>query len=142
MTDKPENKPEITDQEILAKLAAWVVRRRMTAPAIIFLETHRPLSFVGSQALLVASPIVHFFEPFLQALMGPGYQHDLYKRFATLLENRENVERLIIEIERENQRVKEIERVEKRRQKEIRKQLREQKRALRQTRRTGALKGE
>ena len=33
MTDKPE----LTDQQILERLAGWIVERRMTAPAIIFL---------------------------------------------------------------------------------------------------------
>ena len=34
----------------------------MEAPAVMFLEMHRPLSFVGSQALIVGSP---FLGPFV-----------------------------------------------------------------------------
>jgi hypothetical protein len=99
MTDKAE----LTDQEILDRLAAWVVERRMTAPAILFLESHRPLSFVGSQAMIAASPVVHVFESFFQAFGGGGWKHTTYQRFAELMEDRDNVERLIVAIERRSQ---------------------------------------
>lgn len=131
------SKAELTDQEILDRLASWVVTKRMTAPAILFLESHRPLSFVGSQAMIAASPIVHFFEPFLQSLVGPGYGHQAYKRFAELMENRETVERLIIAIERENQAVKERESEEKAQRKALKKEAKAQRKALRQERRRG-----
>jgi hypothetical protein len=134
--------PEITDQELLGRLANWIVTRRLTAPAILFLETHRPLSFVGSQAMVAASPIVHFLEPFFRGLVGPGYEHALYRRFANIIEDRANVERLIIEIERRNQDFREHEREEKRRRKELKIRLREEKKALRRSRRQGAAKGE
>lgn len=99
MTDKAE----LTDQEILDRLAAWVVERRMTAPAILFLESHRPLSFVGSQAMIAASPVVHVFEGFFQAFAGAGWQHGVYQRFAEMMGDRDNVERLIVTIERQSQ---------------------------------------
>ena len=54
-------KSEITDQELLERLAGWIVERRMTAPAIIFLESHRPMSFVGSQFMSQMQAIaIHF----------------------------------------------------------------------------------
>ena len=60
----------------------------MTVPAIFFLESVKPLSFVGSQAL-------HFFEPMVNAF----FQVREYERFAILMERRENLEVLLVKIE-------------------------------------------
>jgi hypothetical protein len=60
----------------------------MTVPAILFLESVKPLSFVGSQAL-------YFFEPMVRALFSVPE----YERFAALLERRENIEVLLLKIE-------------------------------------------
>jgi len=125
MTDAPRP----TDQEILDRLAGWVVDRRLTAPAIFLLESHRPVSFLGSQALIAASPIVHFFESALQTFFGPEYAHAAYRRFAELLEDRDTVERLIVAIERRNQERQTKEREEKALRKAERKAERERRRA-------------
>ena len=78
------------DQALFDQLARWLVERRLETPAVLFLETARPLSFVGSQAM-------HFFQPFANALFAtPDYE-----RFARLLDDRGNVEILIQTIERE-----------------------------------------
>jgi hypothetical protein len=129
------SKAELTDQEILDRLASWVVAKRMTAPAILFLESHRPLSFVGSQAMIAASPIVHFFEPFLQSLMGPGYEHRVFKRFAVLMEKRESVESLIVAVERLSQVANEKVREEKAHRKALKREAKEKRKALRRSRR-------
>jgi len=60
----------------------------MTVPAIFFLESMKPLSFVGSQAM-------HFFEPFVNAFFTVRD----YERFALLMERRENLEALLVKIE-------------------------------------------
>ncbi len=78
------------DQALFDKLAVWLVERRLETPAVLFLETVRPLSFVGSQAM-------HFFEPFARALFVPPE----YERLAKLFEQRENFEHLIRTIENE-----------------------------------------
>jgi len=71
------------------------VRYRMTVPAILFLESVKPLSFVGSQAL-------HFFEPMVTAVFTvPDYE-----RFAALMERRENLEALLVAIERKDEAVR------------------------------------
>ncbi len=44
--------------DLLEKLAAAVVKRGMETPAIIVLESMVPLSFLGSQAMLAAWPLV------------------------------------------------------------------------------------
>ena len=60
----------------------------MTVPAIFFLESMKPLSFVGSQAL-------HFFEPMVRAFFAVQE----YDRFAAMMERRENLEELLVKIE-------------------------------------------
>ncbi len=85
----------------------------MTVPAILFLESVKPLSFVGSQAL-------YFFEPMVRALFAvPDYE-----RFAAMMERRENVEALLVAIERRDQ-------TERRADKERRKREREERDARR-----------
>jgi hypothetical protein len=77
------------DQALFDKIADRIARRSLAVPAIFFLESSKPLSFVGSQALV-------FFEPFIRAVVNvPSYD-----RFVSLMEQRENVERLIQAIER------------------------------------------
>jgi hypothetical protein len=75
------------DAALLDRVAAWLVRRRLAVPAVLFLESMKPLSFVGSQALV-------FLEPVVRAATGAGTA-----RVAALLENRENVEELLRRIE-------------------------------------------
>jgi hypothetical protein len=84
------------DEALLGSIADRVVRMSLAVPAIFFLESVKPLSFIGSQALV-------FFEPFVKAFL------DLksYDRFARLMEDRENLERLITMIEeRESERAR------------------------------------
>ena len=77
------------DQALFDRLAAWIVERRMETPAILFLESVRPLSFVGAQAM-------HFLQPLASVLFnGPEYA-----RLARLLEERDNLEILVAAIER------------------------------------------
>jgi len=134
---------DLTDQEIFDRLAAWVVLRRLAAPAIFFLEANRPISFLGAQAMIAASPIIHVFESFLKGLAGPGYRHALYQRFAELLEDRKNVERLIVAIERESQQNTARERVERTRRKRRRRVARARRRARKRTaKRAAARQGE
>jgi len=80
------------DDRLFERIAEATVRYRMTVPAILFLESVKPLSFVGSQAL-------HFFEPMVRAIFTiPDYE-----RFAALMERRENFEALLVAIERKDE---------------------------------------
>jgi hypothetical protein len=69
-------------------LAGWIARRRMATPAVLFLESVKPLNFIGSQALF-------FFEPVVKAFVGGAG----YTRFATIMERRESVEIFLQRIE-------------------------------------------
>jgi len=71
------------DRALLARLAARVVELRLETPAILTLETARPLSVVAGQAML-------FCEPFAQAL----FRFSDYRRLAALVERRDALETL------------------------------------------------
>ena len=77
-------------QDLIEKVAEKVVSWRLTVPAIVFLESTKPLSFVASQALV-------FFDPIVRSL----FSWKDYERFYNMLEDRQNIELLIREIERQ-----------------------------------------
>lgn len=77
------------DRALFTKLGAWIAERRLETPAILFLESVRPLSFVGAQGL-------HFLEPFARAI----FDVTEYQRLARLLERRESLEVLVGSIEK------------------------------------------
>ena len=81
----------LTDDEraLLERLARRVVELRLETPALLTLETARPLSVLAGQAML-------FFEPFAQAL----FRLPDYRRLAALVERREAMEALAAMIER------------------------------------------
>ena len=79
MASEPELTPE--DRALLERLAVRVVELHLTTPAILTLESGRPLSLLAGQTML-------FFEPLAQALFG---MRDL-RRYAALVERREVIE--------------------------------------------------
>ncbi|REJ76979.1 MAG: hypothetical protein DWQ34_04005 [Planctomycetota bacterium] len=70
------------------RICREIVRRRLTTPAIAFLEMSRPLNYVGAQTL-------HFFDPIMSALL----EGDEHRRFAEFLERRDSIEHLCRRIE-------------------------------------------
>jgi hypothetical protein len=85
-----EDKPALTEREeqVMTRLATKVVEWKMTVPAILFLESVKPLNFIGAQMMI-------FFEPFVQTLFN---LRD-YDTFREMMERRESVERLLLKIE-------------------------------------------
>jgi hypothetical protein len=75
-----------TPEEIilLEKIAGLVVKRGVSAPVLLFLESLGPLNFLGSQ-------IVHGLKPFLEIVSDATE----IERLATILERRGSVDRLI-----------------------------------------------
>ena len=73
---------------ILDRIAEALVVRRLEVPAILALELHKPLAFVGSQALIVFTP-----------LLAPALGLERMQKATRLLEERDNLERLIQRIE-------------------------------------------
>ena len=76
------------DQALLDRVAARVVELHMEVPAILALETAKPLTVIASQSLI-------FFEPMVQSL----FRFSDYRRFAALVERRDVMEALIHRIE-------------------------------------------
>ena len=88
--------------DLIEKIAKKVVDWRLTAPAIVVLESSKPISFVASQVLVFFDPIVKSF-----------FNIRDYERFYTMIEDRENLERLIVAIEEEENRRHQKKREEK-----------------------------
>lgn len=74
--------------ELIDSIARRVVGRGLAVPATFLLEMHKPLCFLGSQMLLLGTPI-----------LGPFVGFGRLARFSSLIENRENVELLLHRIE-------------------------------------------
>ena len=75
------------------RVAQFIVRWKLTVPAILSLESMRPLSFVGSQFMHVLSPSITTF-----------LSVDDWDRLARLLEDRRGLEHLIRCIEQLDER--------------------------------------
>lgn len=76
------------DRALLERVAQRIAELRLEVPAILTIETARPMSLVASTAMV-------FFEPFVQALLR---LRD-YQRFAALIERRDALEALASRIE-------------------------------------------
>jgi len=76
------------DVALLDRVARRIVELRMEVPAILTLETGRPLTVLAGQTM-------YFFEPMIGALL----RMPDYRRFAQLIERRETIETLIRLIE-------------------------------------------
>ena len=79
------------DQEdaLIEKVATAVEKRKLTAPAIIALEMHKPLAYIGASAALCGSP---FLLPF--------FGFDAVNDYTRFFQRRQNVERLLQRLER------------------------------------------
>lgn len=82
---------ELTEEEteaLIEKATREVAKRRMHSPAILFLEMHKPLSFVAANATVAFAPFI-----------VPFFGFDAVNDYSRLMTKRENVERLIQSIE-------------------------------------------
>lgn len=88
-----ESELEVRQVVLARRLAARVVDMGMTVPAILFLESVRPLNFVGSQVMV-------FFAPLVKGFFGVPE----WDEFRMMLERREFIGYLcdLIEEEEEN----------------------------------------
>lgn len=75
-------------EEILERLASKVVEWRMAVPAVLFLESVKPLNYVGSQVLVFFAPIVNTV-----------FTIKDYDEFVALMEERGSIELLLKRIE-------------------------------------------
>ena len=77
------------EDAVLDKLAKKAVERGMSVPAILFLESVKPLNFIASQVMI-------FFEPVVQSV----FNFQDYNTLRSALEKRESVEILLLKIEK------------------------------------------
>ncbi|MCP4544991.1 MAG: hypothetical protein GY835_00840 [bacterium] len=77
-----------SDYDLLLALAKKIDRRGLSIPAIFFLESSKPLNYIGAQAMV-------FFGPMVRIL----FESPNYYRYTELLEDRHVVELLIKMIE-------------------------------------------
>ena len=88
MSDGSELKVTDTQAAAVQKLIKLLDRFQLRTPAILALESMRPLSFVGSQFMHVLSPAVSMLVPMAE-----------WDQLATLREDRRGIEYVINQLE-------------------------------------------
>ena len=78
-----------SDRKLISDLAQKIVKHGMAVPAILFLEMVKYMSFIGSQLMVFFGPVITAF-----------IQSESYYKMTHLLEERQNIEFLMLEIER------------------------------------------
>ena len=78
-----------SDKQLISNLAEKIVKHGMSVPAIFFLEMVKYMSFIGSQLMVFFGPVITAF-----------VQSESYYKLTHLLEERQNVEFLMLELER------------------------------------------
>ena len=81
--------PDEDDRALIDVVCAEVVRRHMATPATLFLESTRPLNYIGSQTMT-------FFEPVMRTVLRNPAK---WEQFARILEHRGSIEYLCRRIE-------------------------------------------
>ena len=82
-------KPTEAQEQAIERFVQAVIRWGMTLPAILFLESVKPLNYVGSQVMVVLGPIISIVYPVTD-----------YEKLAEFFENRESIEYVIRKIEK------------------------------------------
>ncbi len=83
--------PTVEQQPAVDWLCLQIARRRLTTPGLIFLETFRPMNYLGSQAM-------HFFRPGVWALAA-DHTYAGYVNFTEYLGHRGSIDYLTRRIE-------------------------------------------
>ena len=79
--EKENFTPNEKQIQVVDRVCREVVKRQLAMPAILLLETFRPLNYIGSQ-------VMHFFQPIISAVLPA----DGYTDFTELLEQRGSVD--------------------------------------------------
>lgn len=80
--------PTELEESVADSICREITVRKLTTPALVFLESVRPLNYVSSQ-------LMHFFSPLVACLCQP----QKYDAFARFLERRESVDYLCRRLE-------------------------------------------
>jgi hypothetical protein len=107
----PSQKPIPPEEDaVLERVAKKVIQWNMAVPAILFLESIKPLNYIGAQAMV-------FFEPIVQSI----FSIKDYDTFRIAMERRENIENLLQKIEAQDAVAYKREKIYKRKAKQMRK---------------------
>jgi hypothetical protein len=87
-TQPPPSPLSPEDLELMERIADALVKRRLAAPAAMFLDSVGPMSFLGSQALHLLTPVIEC-----------AFQGKEIERVARLLERRDTITSLVALIE-------------------------------------------
>lgn len=87
-TPSPDHPLSIEDVQLMERIADAIVKRGMTAPATVFLESMGPMNFLGSQAL-------HFLTPIIEC----AFNTKEVEQVARMLERRDALSQLVAVIE-------------------------------------------
>jgi hypothetical protein len=82
-----EIRPQVSESEtndMIEKVARFIAERHMASAGILFVESLRPLHGIGSQAMF-------FILPFAEII----FDSKKYQQFALMLENEENIKKLV-----------------------------------------------
>lgn len=77
-----------TDRELIDRVAGFIVKRQMVVPAMVTLETVRPIGGIGGAAMTFLAPYLTFF-----------LREEESRRVARLLETRIGIDCLLERIE-------------------------------------------
>ena len=81
----------MNEEEIIYEFAEKIVDKDLTVPAIFLLESTKYISFIAGQILIFLNPILTFF-----------VNDKKYNQFVKIIEKRENLELLMLNIEELN----------------------------------------
>lgn len=104
--------PTEAQKPAVDRVCKAVARRRLTTPALVFLEMTKPLNFITAQTMHLFEPVASVFlnlEPVAKRLLD----YEGYRQFAAFLEHRGSVEYLCRRIEYFEKLYEEQERAEK-----------------------------
>tara|TARA_B100000609_G_C17206033_1_gene430985 strand:+ start:1227 stop:1475 length:249 start_codon:yes stop_codon:yes gene_type:complete len=79
----------MNDKEIIKNFAKKIIDKGLAVPAIFLLESTKYISFIAGQTLIFFGPILTFF-----------VSDKKYYKFIELLENKDNIEYLLIQLEK------------------------------------------
>ena len=85
----------MSNKIIINEFAEKIVNKGLAVPAIFLLESTKYISFIAGQTLIFFGPVLTFF-----------VNDKKYYKFIRIMEKRENIEFLIIEIEKINKSLK------------------------------------
>tara|TARA_B110000438_G_scaffold299785_1_gene350684 strand:+ start:997 stop:1257 length:261 start_codon:yes stop_codon:yes gene_type:complete len=81
----------MSNDVIINEFAEKIVSRGLSVPAIFLLESTKYISFIAGQLLIFLGPVLTFF-----------VSDKNYNQFIELIEKKENIELLMVEIEKKN----------------------------------------